>query len=66
MKQEELPHVHGCAECLTCEKQWYAVWPLGADALECPRCGGVDTVREIIDRDENGKAIRFRPDTSFH
>lgn len=36
----------GKAECLTCGHVWQAVWPLGADALECPGCGGSDTVRD--------------------
>lgn len=41
----DLPHAAGCAVCLDCDRRWYAVWPLGAEALECPRCGGVDTER---------------------
>ena len=37
---------HGKAECLQCGHEWVAVWPLGADELECPACGSADTVRE--------------------
>lgn len=62
MSELELPHAAGCAICLECDKRWYAIWPLGADALECPRCGSVDTEREIIDRDKSGKAVAFRPE----
>jgi len=36
----------GSAECLRCGCEWVAVWPLGADSLECPDCGETDTVRE--------------------
>ena len=57
------PHGHGCACCLDCDKRWYAVWPLGADDLECPRCHGTNTEREFIDRDEKGHAVNFRKDT---
>lgn len=35
----------GPAQCLTCAADWMAVWPLGAEPLECPECGGNDTVR---------------------
>lgn len=35
----------GPAECLACGREWVAVWPLGADALECPTCGSTDTDR---------------------
>lgn len=35
----------GMAECFCCEHTWIAVWPLGAEALECPECGSVDTDR---------------------
>lgn len=35
----------GQAECLACGREWVAVWPLGADALECPSCGSTDTDR---------------------
>ena len=54
-------YLTGSAECLDCEKHWYAVWPPGAEALECPRCGGTNTDREIIDnRDASGRAVKFR------
>lgn len=36
----------GKAECIKCGRKWVAVWPLGADALECPSCGSTDTDRE--------------------
>ncbi|MCL2874753.1 MAG: hydrogenase maturation nickel metallochaperone HypA [Betaproteobacteria bacterium] len=35
----------GTAECFECDYEWIAVWPLGADALECPECGSDDTDR---------------------
>lgn len=40
--------VHGIVECLNleCLHRCVAVWPLGADNLECPHCHGTDTVRE--------------------
>lgn len=43
-----LPWCTGKAECLACEHEWIAVWPLGANDLECPNCGGRDTVRESL------------------
>lgn len=39
--------VYGQAECFLCGKEWGAVWPLGAEALECPQCGSYDTYREV-------------------
>jgi hypothetical protein len=42
---------HGTAECLECNHKWYAVWPLGANALECPKCNGVETDRTQFDED---------------
>jgi hypothetical protein len=42
----ELPHAHGTATCNDCGNEWVAVWPLGADALECPNCHGSNTDRE--------------------
>lgn len=39
------PWCAGDAECLTCGAEWIAVWPLGAEAIECPECGGFDTDR---------------------
>lgn len=39
-------YTHGTASCNQCEHQWVAVWPLGADDLECPRCESTDTERE--------------------
>ena len=38
-------YCHGLVECLTCNAEWVGVWPLGADALKCINCGGVDTDR---------------------
>ena len=32
-------------ECLVCDHTWVAAHPLGADELDCPRCGGTETVR---------------------
>ncbi len=37
---------HGLAECLDCNHCWVAVWPLGADALECPKCSSSNTDRD--------------------
>lgn len=37
---------NGIAECLSCGHRWAAVWLLAAPALECKRCGSVDTIRE--------------------
>lgn len=34
------------AECLDCGHVWIGVHPVGAAELECPECGGSDTVRE--------------------
>jgi len=33
------------AQCLSCGHKWVAVYPLGADDLECPKCNSTDTVR---------------------
>lgn len=43
---EMQPHRSGAAECLDCDYSWVAVWPVGADALECPNCHGTETDRE--------------------
>ncbi len=37
---------NGAAWCLECRHEWVAVWPLGAESLECPACGSTDTDRE--------------------
>jgi DnaJ-class molecular chaperone len=42
------PHAHGFAQCDACGHRWAAVWPLGADALECPQCRSTDTDRDAI------------------
>lgn len=42
------PWLHGRAECGACGHQWVAVWPLGADLLECPKCGSDSTDREQL------------------
>lgn len=34
------------ATCNNCCHRWVAVWPLGTEDLECPRCGSTDTERE--------------------
>ena len=43
------PWCDGTASCLNCGHEWIAVWPLGAESLECPDCGSTDT-----DRDQAG------------
>ena len=40
-----VPWMAGLAECNECDNQWAAVWPLGAEGLECPRCGSANTDR---------------------
>jgi len=40
------PWCKGAAWCLDCHHEWVAVWPLGAESLECPACGSTDTDRE--------------------
>lgn len=40
------PWTQGSAWCLNCPHEWIAVWPLGAESLECPVCGSTDTDRE--------------------
>ena len=40
------PWCNGAAWCLDCHHEWVAVWPLGAESLECPACGSTDTDRE--------------------
>jgi hypothetical protein len=42
----DLPHARGAASCDDCGHEWMAVWPLGAEALECPKCHGANTDRE--------------------
>ena len=43
---------NGAAECLSCGWQWVAVWPIGADPLECKQCGSVDTTRQVSNEAE--------------
>jgi len=43
------PWCDGSSWCLNCHHEWVAVWPLGAESLECPACGSTDT-----DRDQEG------------
>ena len=43
------PWCDGTSWCLNCHHEWVAVWPLGAESLECPACGSTDT-----DRDQEG------------
>lgn len=38
---------YGEVECLTCGKEWEAVWEMGCKPLQCPYCGNNDTVREV-------------------
>lgn len=40
------PHTYGPAICEDCGHRWMAVWPLGAEALECPKCHSTNTDRE--------------------
>lgn len=42
------PYAVGEAECNDCRKKWTAVWPLDADDLECPQCGGFNTERRPL------------------
>ena len=42
------PWCAGMAECLDCGRTWTAVWPLGADALECPSCSSDNTDRDAV------------------
>lgn len=52
---DDLPWLHGPAECLACGKEWMAVWPIGCADLECPGCGSTDTVRDgMPDYDDEG------------
>lgn len=46
-EDENRPHCAGRASCESCGHGWIAVWPAGADNLECPMCGSTDTDREI-------------------
>ena len=39
------PWCDGTSCCLNCGHEWIAVWPLGAESLECPKCGSTDTDR---------------------
>ena len=39
-------HTYGPAICEDCGHRWMAVWPLAADALECPKCHSKNTDRE--------------------
>lgn len=43
---DEQPHAYGPAVCGDCWYRWTAIWPLGADALECPKCHSTNTDRE--------------------
>lgn len=36
----------GYAECLSCEREWIAVWSLASDDLVCPECESTDTIRD--------------------
>lgn len=40
------PWCDGTSWCLNCGHEWVAVWPLGAESLECPACGSTDTDRD--------------------
>lgn len=44
---DRVPWCQGTAECWACGKKWRAVWPMGADNLECPACWSTDTDREL-------------------
>lgn len=41
-----VPWCAGQAQCLDCGREWTAVWPLGAEALECPSCESINTDRD--------------------
>ncbi len=46
---DDLPiWLRGEATCNSCGKHWTAVWPAGADNLECPACESDDTEREAL------------------
>jgi hypothetical protein len=45
MTEELGPWCNGEAWCLECHNEWVAIWPLGAESLECPDCGSTDTDR---------------------
>ena len=47
MSEELGPWCNGAAWCLECRHEWVAVWPLGAESLECPACGSTDTRKSI-------------------
>lgn len=51
MNEDEL-WASGHAQCLDCGRHWVAVWPLGADPLECPDCGKFHTTREPFSEEE--------------
>lgn len=65
MRQDGLPSeslatwCHGMADCVACGHSWVAVWPLGAEALECEVCGSFDTDRtagQPVDKSGSGGA----------
>jgi hypothetical protein len=52
-------YTHGTAVCDDCGHTWVAVWPLGADELECPKCHSTNTDRTAetnVDRGLNRQA----------
>ena len=38
--------LYGIAQCFDCGYEWVAVWPLGADRLQCYHCHGFNTQRQ--------------------
>lgn len=36
---EHRPHMSGEAVCLHCSHKWVGIQPVGALAMECPKCG---------------------------
>lgn len=41
-------------ECSICTRAWVAVWPEGAERLECPGCGYMNTAPPTAERVEDG------------
>lgn len=37
------------AVCQHCQHQWVAAFPMEADSLECPSCGGYTAIAEMAD-----------------
>lgn len=46
-----IPWCAGIAECFDCQREWVAVWPLGADDLKCPSCHSTNTDRTAHEKE---------------